>query len=404
MLQAAGAARTQQAPRIVAGTPAAAAHDVGAQAPSSALRDTWRDCALRWVHLAGIPPDAPVEPLASFPPRPPWSFQANVQFVYAGLKTSRRTDCPEVRRMAALEAMALLPPADVKAWTDGSAQHGISSGGAGVVLCVGNERWAWHVAAGALCSSFRAEATALLECLQFLHRHLLEHNNLLVREVRVCTDSAALLRALEAGPADQKHHLCQKIWQTLDDCSAEGRRFWLVWVPGHAGISGNDEADDQARRGGLLPQADSPLDFATATAAIRRAGRKEAKRQYAAVVPAHHHHRRATAGKPMPLLPGLSASEELAIRRLRVNRHPGCKATLARWRKEESPGQLVSPICGNCDTGMAEDAEHLLCVCPRWAEERSRILGPSPGLDILQSNIKGVGAFLREIGLLGPRI
>ena len=115
-----------------------------------------------------------------------------------------------------------------------------------------------------------------------------------------------------------------------------------------------------------------------------------------------HHHRKATGGKPMPHIPGYSVAEELTLRRLRTDRHVACRATLARWgRTDAETGEPIAPDCPQCP-GLTHNAEHLLCVCPIWAEERRQHLGQHPTVAVLHTNPKVVIGYLRAIGLLAP--
>ena len=108
----------------------------------------------------------------------------------------------------------------------------------------GEETAIWSCPAGAVTSSFRAESVALRSALLALGERL--RGAAATGRVRVCADSPSALTALSFGPAAQRHHICVKVWEALEDCAAPGRTFDFVWVPGHAGIDGNEEADAAA--------------------------------------------------------------------------------------------------------------------------------------------------------------
>ena len=149
----------------------------------------------------------PVEPLALHQRRPPWAVERTPAHFVVELPTpTRRTDPPPPaeRREAALRAIDLLPPADVTIWSDGSAREGTTCGGAGALIqlhCLGREeRIRAH--AGAVCTSLRAELTAIREALTVV-TSLPDEDLRHVRAVRLLTDSKSGLQQLQRGPAGQ---------------------------------------------------------------------------------------------------------------------------------------------------------------------------------------------------------
>jgi len=351
---------------------------------------------------AGLQDDGIREPLLAFGQNPPWAYTVRVSFETTLPMETTKADCPDVRRRAAESLLNHLPEPDVVAWTDGAAQGGTRQGGAGVVLQFGDEERKWCIAAGEFTSSFAAECHALAEMLGGLLSLLQDDVVPLAREVRVCTDSLAALKALEAGPTAQRHPICQTIWRRLEACAAPDRHFTLVWVPGHAGLRGNELADDQARRGGLMEQQETPIGLLPAVAAIKAAAKAAARERYLEAMDPAHHHRLATGGKTLQRVGRFSAAELVALRRFRVNGHTSCRATLARWDKvDEATGVPITPDCPHCP-GETQDAAHVLCRCSRWTDERTLHLGPNPSLNVLQDNCEAVVEYLRAIGLLAP--
>ncbi|KAF0298311.1 hypothetical protein FJT64_004322 [Amphibalanus amphitrite] len=66
---------------------------------------------------------------------PPWKqYNTNVHFGLKLPKPTKRTDPPELRKTATLEALAAYPNQDLTIWSDGSALDGTKKGGGGALL------------------------------------------------------------------------------------------------------------------------------------------------------------------------------------------------------------------------------------------------------------------------------
>jgi len=65
------------------------------------------------------------------------------------------------------------------------------------------------------------------------------------REIRICPDSQAALKSLQAVRTSPLIQQCQK---ELNDISTR-HVVGLYWVPGHAGVRGNEIADEFSRSG-----------------------------------------------------------------------------------------------------------------------------------------------------------
>jgi ribonuclease HI len=85
---------------------------------------------------------------------------------------------------------------------------------------------------------FQAEAYAILACV-----HEIQFQNRLEKYFSICCGSQAALKALQAVKTTSPLvHQCQK---ALNDISAR-HVVGLYWVPGHAGVRGNEIADGLA--------------------------------------------------------------------------------------------------------------------------------------------------------------
>ena len=117
-----------------------------------------------------LPSTCSREALLACPPFPPWNLPSFT--VESTLSTScSRSDLPLSRQGAALAHLDTLPPHDLVPWTDGSFPLG--KGGSGVLAncsLYGTEA-TLSFSAGPVCSSFSAEACAILHALCWSRQH-----------------------------------------------------------------------------------------------------------------------------------------------------------------------------------------------------------------------------------------
>ena len=166
----------------------------------------------------------------------------------------------------------------------------------------------------------------------------------------------------------------------------------MVWVPGHAGLTLNERADEAARRGTLLPQPATNPSFHAMAGRIKRNIEPAWKRHYMAEVPPDNLHRRISEGEALPLDKARSREADVALYQLRANRAPFLQDTKHRW------GRADTPQCPHCGA-QQEDTTHFILECPRWAAARAALLG-NPTIEVLQTDGRGVCNFLRETGVL----
>ena len=236
-------------------------------------------------------------------------------------------------------------------------------------------------AAGMIGSSYSAEAVALRMAMSYVHDRV-------VKEARgfpavaFCTDSLSVLQRLQGFPGREDSAV-------IDEIRVLARRLGcvasihMVWVPGHAGVPGNEAVDSLAKEAATLPQDDSPIPLSCAKAKLKalttKTWRDGLRRDW------HYH---ATFGHPPKVLDDLSRLEARTLAQLRTGH---CHFLQAYKSKI---GLSDDPTCPHCGDGP-EDANHLLATCANWTAPRRDCFGLDDLIDP-----KRVLRFLRKIGYL----
>ena len=138
--------------------------------------------------------------------------------------------------------------ATIEIWTDGACRGNPGPGGWGALMRSGTHQR--ELFGGALdTTNNRMELTAVIEALAALKRP---------SQVVVHTDSQYVRLGITQWlaqwekrgwkTADRKPVKNVDLWQRLAELAARHRIDWR-WVPGHAGIEGNERADALANRG-----------------------------------------------------------------------------------------------------------------------------------------------------------
>ena len=130
----------------------------------------------------------------------------------------------------------------IEIYTDGACRGNPGPGGWAALLQMGEHEKALS-GAEALTTNNRMELTAVIRALEALKRPV---------QVRVYTDSQYVrrgitewLRAWKARgwrTADRKPVKNQDLWERLEEASTPHQIEWH-WVPGHAGVPGNERVD-----------------------------------------------------------------------------------------------------------------------------------------------------------------
>ena len=204
--------------------------------------------ALASTHPLRLPSTCSREALVACPPCHPWNLPSFT--VESTLPTPcSRSDPPFSHQGAALAHFDSLPPHDLVLWTDGSVRLPFGKGGSGVLAnCsrCGTEATR-SFSAGPVCSSFPAEACAILHalCWSRQHQQVCHFSSLFL-----LSDPRSVLATLSSPPSFLLSQTLWQIWQGL--CSLSSCSIRLQWVPGLWFLPRNDTADELAKRGALF--------------------------------------------------------------------------------------------------------------------------------------------------------
>jgi ribonuclease HI len=130
----------------------------------------------------------------------------------------------------------------IEIYTDGACRGNPGPGGWAALLLMGEHERELS-GAETLTTNNRMELTAVIRALEALKRPV---------AARIYTDSQYVRRGItewlsswkarDWRTADRKPVKNQDLWQRLEEVSASHRLEWH-WVPGHAGVPGNERVD-----------------------------------------------------------------------------------------------------------------------------------------------------------------
>ena len=174
-------------------------------------RSSWR--AFASTHPLMLPSTCSREALVACPPCPPWNLPS---FTVESTLSSpcSRSDPAHCRQGAALAHLDSLPPHDLVLWTDGSVPFPFGKGGSGVLaICsVCGTEVTLSFSAGPVCSSFSAEACAILHALCWSRQH---HKVCHFSSLLLLSDSRSVLATLSSPPPFLLSQTLWQIWQEL---------------------------------------------------------------------------------------------------------------------------------------------------------------------------------------------
>ena len=194
-------------------------------------------------------------------------------------------------------------------------------------------------------------------------------------------DSQAAILALQ-DEADSKCKKIRRCWGHINQLASQGHRIHFQWVPGHAGLGPNEEADNLARRGAQERQENIAIDLDSARMATAM---KLNEFQKARAQDTHTH------PAPTPETEQLPRRPQIIISQIRVGSTTITRDTAHRF------GQAPDDRCPDC--GDEDSIEHLLTQCPAYQGPRQRRWGPTPTQqEIMTDAATKLWSFLLEVG------
>ena len=342
-------------------------------------KSSWR--AFASTHPLMLPSTCSREALLACPPFPPWNL--SLFTVESTLFTPcSRSDLPHFRQGAALAHLDSLPPHDLVLWTDGSFPFG--KGGSGVLadcsLCGAEATLSFS--AGPVCSSFSAEACAILHalCWSRQHQQVFHFSSLLL-----LSDSRSVLATLSSPPSFLLSQTLWQIWQELSFLSSCS--IGLQWVPGHSFLPGNDAADELARRSALLAPSAIPCSLFPFTSRIHSCLISDWRR----TVSLKYFDTQVPSISTEELV--LPRHARYVLSRLRCNGH-----SLLLGSYLSRIGRIENSSCSACGHSF-QDTSHLILHCPATDSLRRSIFGDSLSLYYLWPRPWGVARLLGLHGL-----
>lgn len=220
-------------------------------------------------------------------------------------------------------------------YTDGSKSNGTV--GAGVF----GENISRSVGLPPQCSVFSAEAFAIKLAL-----NLVENS----KELLILSDSASCLAAIESGKS--QHPWIQGIEDALHN-----RVVYLCWIPGHAGVAGNEEADRLADEGRHRTPMNVALPGKDTKKAMKQAIRQSWESQWSLLRDVKLREVKFTTEKwPDHANP----IDQRVLTRLRIGH--------TRITHEFLLKRTCPPVCDCCGTTL--DVRHLILECRKYDEAR----------------------------------
>lgn len=297
------------------------------------------------------------QPDHNYRPSPPWEERGWKIVTNLPRLTKKTTTLPELQQLGRETVATLATEGTAVYFTDGSVSQ--EDGRAGAAFITQGAAYGWRTSDHA--SSTQTELAAIIQAT----RHVADREE---TSVVIFTDSLTALQALQHDQPKDNVRLITTAITLLNELQQQGKQVTLAWIPSHAGIQGNERADEAAKRAASMQRLDVftfPPSLQMTKSKIKTTTHKKAEQTTTAACSMWY--KTATDLQTLTLDSSASREDKVNLLRLRLGYRTAGEITLG------SP----TTICEKCGSEEEDQLVHYLLGCPQTARLRTRIRPPS---------------------------
>jgi ribonuclease HI len=308
--------------------------------------------------------------------RAPWEDEGDYEVFETLEGVQSKNDPVNVIKEAAETRITALNP-DIIIYTDGSADAGVRSGGAAAVITQGppddpTVTEVIEVKGAALTTSYEEEREAMERAVSWIENHADGS-----AEVLIVTDSQSLCKAIM-----EQNEGTDTLRTTLGHCR---QKIKIQWIPGHAGVEGNECADRHAKAAAKLSGPGRGVSYQSAKSAVSREIREKMNiRPDIATT-----YSKMSKNKEQMIK---SRADQVRLAQIRSGEFIAFGDYQKRLDNESDP------ICKRCKL-MPDSVKHWLTECEASLADRQKIFGNTiVGLEVLSGRPSECVALSRKLG------
>lgn len=273
--------------------------------------------------------------------KPPWTRN---YLINTELSSLSKQQTPHIIYRNHLKSIIENYQDNQEVYTDGSKTHE----GVGLSIIFPPKKILYKLSPS--CSIFTAEAMAILKAVEIIIQE--EHSKFII-----LSDSLSTIKNIQNqfNPGD----IATKIQNKLNKAYEHGKKITIIWIPGHAGIRGNEIADEQASL--AIKNTDTPpikqISYDDTKKYIKKCINDKWQNIWTKQNTKLSEIKGDTTKWHNPLL---KRKEEVVINRLRIGH---TRITHGFLMAKEDP-----PICTTCGTNLT--VKHIISNCIKYNQER----------------------------------